>query len=660
MYEEVSHTLLNRILDELKPAIEPKDLRFFYSRLGANFYGIYKLFQRLYGNRRDFEQQLGTLVAVMARNYIARSSALKQVDRQREADHNWFLHQRWVGMALYANGFAKNLSDLVGKVDYFAELGVNLVHILPICECPLGKSDGGYAVSNFRKVDSRMGTNAQLQQIIDGLHRQSSLIALDIVVNHTSDQHAWAKQAMAGDARYQNYFYMFDDRTIPDMFEQTMPEIFPETDPGNFSWNEQAQKWVMTVFHNYQWDLNYSNPEVFIEMLDVILYWANQGVDILRLDAVAFLWKKIGSACQNEAEAHKVLQLFKDCCQVVAPGVIFIAEAIVSPSEIIKYFGEDAVVAKECDIAYNATFMALLWETVATKNAKLLNQGLKSLPMKLERATWLNYLRCHDDIGFGFDDRDIASVGYNPALHRKFLVDYFTGDFDHSSARGRPFGKNDKTGDARISGSLASLVGLQAGIETGDEQLIRNSHKHIIMLHSLIMSFGGIPLLYYGDEVATLNDYNYERDTDKSSDSRWLHRPTLDWQKMARRQQAGTLENQIFSDMQRLIRLRQQTDAFADFNNRDLLELGNDAVFGYVRYNYTNPSDKVVVIANLSAEPQRVDLEQLRQAAYVEPTMLEDLWSGGPPSIFSNQLVLSGFRFYWLVLNSYHANAGRR
>ncbi|MBO1272990.1 amylosucrase [Shewanella sp. 4t3-1-2LB] len=660
MYEEVSHTLLNRILDELKPAIEPKDLRFFYSRLGANFYGIYNLFQRLYGNRRDFEQQLGQLVEVMVRNYIERSATLKQVDRQREADHNWFLHQRWVGMALYANGFAKNLSDLCDKVDYFAELGVNLVHILPICECPLGKSDGGYAVSNFRKVDSRMGTNAQLQQIIDGLHRQSSLIALDIVVNHTSDQHAWAKQAMAGDARYQNYFYMFDDRTIPDMFEQTMPEIFPETDPGNFSWNEQAQKWVMTVFHKYQWDLNYSNPEVFIEMLDVILYWANHGVDILRLDAVAFLWKKIGSACQNEAEAHKVLQLFKDCCQVVAPGVIFIAEAIVSPSEIIKYFGEDAVVAKECDIAYNATFMALLWETVATKNAKLLNQGLKSLPMKLERATWLNYLRCHDDIGFGFDDRDIASVGYNPVMHRRFLVDYFTGDFENSSARGRPFGKNDKTGDARISGSLASLVGLQAGIESGDEQLIRNSHKHIIMLHSLIMSFGGIPLLYYGDEVATLNDYNYERDTDKSSDSRWLHRPTLDWQKMARRHQPGALENQIFSDMQRLISLRKQTDAFADFNNRDLLELGNDAVFGYVRYNYINPSEKVVVIANLSAEPQRIDLEQLRQTAYVEPTMLEDLWTEGPPSIFSNQLVLSGFRFYWLVLNSYRANSARR
>ena len=303
--------------------------------------------------------------------------------------------------------------------------------------------------------------------------------------------------------------------------------------------------------------------------------------------------------------------------------------------------------------------MALLWETVATKNAKLLNQGLKSLPMKLERATWLNYLRCHDDIGFGFDDRDIASVGYNPAMHRKFLVDYFTGEFDHSSARGRPFGKNEKTGDARISGSLASLVGLQAGIESGDMQLVRNSHKHIIMLHSLIMSFGGIPLLYYGDEVGTLNDYNYERDTDKSSDSRWLHRPSLDWDTMELRHQQGTIENRIFADMQRLIRLRQQTDAFSDFNNRDLLDLGNDAVFAYVRYNYTNPSDKVVVIANLSAEPQRIDLEILQQEAYVDPTMLEDLWSERPPSIFSNQLVLSGFRFYWLVLSPYRGTAGR-
>ena len=306
MYEQVSHATLNRILDELKPELKQKDLRFFYSRLGANFYAIHSLCVKLYGNRRDFEQKLAGLVAVMARNYIERPQSYKDKDRCREENHNWFLHQRWVGMALYANGFADNLSDLATKIDYFSELGINLVHILPILECPIGKSDGGYAVSNFRKVDERLGTNQDLMTVIHALHQQDSLIALDIVVNHTSDQHEWAQKAQQGNVKYQNYFYMFDDRTIPDMFEQTLPEVFPENDPGNFTWNEEAQKWVMSVFHNYQWDLNYSNPDVFIDMLDVILFWANQGVDILRLDAVAFLWKKMGTASQNEPEAHLV------------------------------------------------------------------------------------------------------------------------------------------------------------------------------------------------------------------------------------------------------------------------------------------------------------------------------------------------------------------
>jgi amylosucrase len=229
------------------------------------------------------------------------------------------------------------------------------------------------------------------------------LLILDVVANHTSDQHEWARRARAGEAEYQDYYYVFDDRTTPDRFEATMPEIFPETAPGNFTWDEDMGKWVMTVFNDYQWDLNYRNPAVLIEMIAIILFWADKGADIVRLDAVAFLWKKIGSTCQNEREAHLILQLMKDCCQVAAPGVLFIAEAIVAPVEITKYFGEDAVMAKECEIAYNATFMALLWDAIATRSAKMLEIGIRNLPGKLDRATWLNYIRCHDDIGLGFD-----------------------------------------------------------------------------------------------------------------------------------------------------------------------------------------------------------------------------------------------------------------
>lgn len=650
MYEPFSHATLNRILDELKPEIRKNELRFFYSRLGANFYAIFSLYERLYGNRADFYPQLRSLVEVMAKNYIHRPQHLKDMDRDREADHNWFLNQQWVGMALYANGFADDLQGLENHINYFSELGVNFVHILPILECPAGKSDGGYAVSDFRQVDDRLGNNEELQRIIDALHKRRSLIALDVVVNHTSDEHEWAKLAAQGDKRYQDYYYMFENRDIPDMFELSMPEVFPETDPGNFTWNDASQKWVMSVFHNYQWDLNYTNPEVFAAMLDIMLFWANKGVDILRLDAVAFLWKKIGTACQNEREAHLVLQLFKDCCQVVAPGLLFIAEAIVAPTEIIKYFGEDAVVAKECEIAYNATFMALLWDAVATKNTKLLYQGIKSLPSKLERATWLNYLRCHDDIGFGFDDHDIASVGYNPVQHRKFLVDYFTGEFPDSLARGKPFGRNEKTGDARVSGSLASLVGLETGLEQKDQQQIDNCCRHIIMLHGLIMAFGGIPLLYYGDEIGMLNDYSYLEDEQKSPDSRWIHRPKFNWQQVDKRSQRGTVEHRIFSSLKKMIAIRKETKSFADFNNRELLELSNEACFAFVRYDFLNPADKVLVIANFSVTPQHLNMDELALSAHIDASHLIDLWSGQPPVTISNHLVLSGFQFYWLVV----------
>ena len=330
--------------------------------------------------REDFEQQMVRLVEVMARQYIRRSAELKAVDMAREQDHNWFLGQQWVGMALYTDGFAGDLKGLQSRLGYFQELGVNMVHVMPILKCPAGASDGGYAVSDFRDVDDRVGSLEDLSALAKTLRKRDILLTLDVVVNHTSNEHEWASRARSGEKHFQDYYYTFDNRDIPDMFEETMPEIFPETAPGNFTYDETMGKWVMTVFNDYQWDLNYGNPAVFIEMLDIILFWANQGADIVRLDAVAFLWKKIGTTCQNEREAHLILQLMKDCCQVTAPGVLFIAEAIVAPVEIAKYFGEDAVIAKECEIAYNATFMALLWDAAATKNARLLDQGIRNLP----------------------------------------------------------------------------------------------------------------------------------------------------------------------------------------------------------------------------------------------------------------------------------------
>lgn len=647
MYEEVSHTLLNDILNDIKPEISVEDLRHFYTRLGANFYGIHSLFQKLYGDRDDFVEQAHKLVETMALQYIRRPENLHKLDLEREKDYNWFLSQQLVGMALYCKGFAGNLKNLKNRLNYFQELGVNLVHVMPILRCPEGSSDGGYAVSDFREINPELGTLDDVKALACEMRERDLLLVLDVVVNHTSNKHYWAKCARAGEEKYQDYYYTFSNRNIPDMFEQSMPEIFPETAPGNFTWDEDMGRWVMTVFNDFQWDLNYSNPSVFIEMLNIVLFWANQGADIVRLDAVAFLWKKIGSTCQNEREAHLILQLLKDCCQVTAPGVVFIAEAIVAPVEMIKYFGEDAVIAKECEIAYNATLMALLWDAVATKNARLLNQGIKNLPVKLERATWLNYVRCHDDIGLGFDDRDILLCDYEPTKHRKFLVDYFTGKFNDSHALGLPFGQNDKTGDSRISGSLASLVGLERALEIGDNIAINDSIKLILLLHSMIFSFGGIPLLYYGDEIGTLNDDSYRDDPYKKGDTRWVHRPSLDWEKADLRNTPGTVESDIFIALKRMISVRKEIDVFADFNNRELFDVENPHLFVFGRYHLQQPNEQVLVVGNFSNKPQHLNLDDLGnwQSHY---RSLVDLYRGESPDIFKNSLVIPGYSFYWL------------
>jgi amylosucrase len=648
MYEQVSHSLLNDILIKLERDIKDKNLQHFYIRLGANFYAIYSLFHQLYGHRPDFKQQMQRLVTSLTCAYIKRPQQLRKLDLAREKDHNWFLSQKWVGYALYCREFAGDLAGLQKRLSYLQDLGINLLHVMPILDCPKGKSDGGYAVRDFKKINPDVGTTRDLDNLVKNLKKRDMLLALDVVVNHTSNEHEWAAKARAGDKTYQDYYHVFDDRELPDLYEETMPEVFPETAPGNFTWDETMGKWVMTVFNDYQWDLNYSNPAVLIEMVEIILHWANHGADIIRLDAVAFLWKKIGSACQNEREAHLILQLMKDCCQVTAPGVLFIAEAIVAPVEVIKYFGEDAINAKECEIAYNATFMALLWDAVATKKAGLLNLGIRSIPDKLERATWLNYVRCHDDIGLGFDDNDIRSAGYDPKLHRKFLIDYYTGNHKVSPARGLAFGANKKNGDARIAGSLASLAGLESAIENNDPAAIQEAIDTILLLHSAIMAFGGIPLLYYGDAIGTLNDRSYLEDEHKQHDSRWLHRPRMNWDRAARRNKHGSIENRIFMPLKKMIAVRKEIPAFADHNNRELLDTDNPHLFVFSRFDYINTQSRVLVICNFDNRPQQLDIAGLCKRGFFQHGKARDLYSGNDINIDCQQLEIPPLGFYWL------------
>ncbi|RKX78813.1 MAG: alpha-amylase [Spirochaetes bacterium] len=619
------------------------DLADFDARMEANYRDIRFLFSLLYGNRRDSHLSFKKLMEALRENYHSRPDELRQIDIQRELDPGWFLSNRLVSTMLYVDQYAGNLKEFLKKIPYLRELGINVVHLMPLLKCPAGNNDGGYAVSDYHRIDERYGSMEDLRRIAWELRKEKMYLILDLVVNHTSDEHEWAKRARSGDPYYQNYYYMFDDRSIPDQFEETFPEIFPEAAPGNFTWIPEIKKWVMTVFHNFQWDLNYTNPTVFIEMVKILFFLANQGVDIVRLDAVPYLWKKIGTTGQNLEEAHIILRLMRLCAEIVCPGVLFIAEAIVQPEEIVKYFGTDEFAGRESHLAYHASLMVFFWDAIATTNSRMLRKGLENTPPNPQGTGWLVYIRCHDDIGLGFSDRDAREVGYDPFLHRKFLQEYYTGKFPGSSARGSLFMFNPKNQDARISGTTASLVGLEKALEEGNRLEIDICIRKIILLYSLVMSIDGLPILYYGDEVGYTNDYFYRNHPVHRYDNRWMHRPKIDWDKVERRKIEGSVENRIFTQIKRLISIRKSSPEFSGDSSFRLIDPENEHVFSCLR---EKEKRRTLVLANVSGERQFINSSILHGSGLLEHVF--DKFSGNAPAKKSGKIILEPYSFYWL------------
>jgi amylosucrase len=581
VYNRLLHTQINEVLQKEKVDIRENDL--FFTRFIANGVTMDALFREIYGHYPKSKDFFDRLLSLITRSYIERPQQLKLRDEEKEQKGNWFLSNEIIGMSLYVDRFCRNIKELEGKLPYFKNLGVNLLHLMPVFESPEGESDGGYAVSDFRKVDKRFGTLSDLQDVQQQMLNDDMYLMLDIVLNHTSHHHPWALKAQKGDSKYEAYFYTFNDRVIPDQYEKAMPEIFPESAPGNFTFNADMNKWVMTVFHNYQWDLNYTNPDVFLAMLDTIFFYANLGVDILRIDAPAFIWKQPGTACQNLPHAHTILRLIKQCVQVAAPGMAILGEAIVAPKEIMKYFGTGLYMAKECDFAYNATQMALQWDALATADTRVMLSGQHELLQKPYGSSWITYTRCHDDIGLGYDDYMIRQAGFDPFEHRRFIKNYFSDNHINTPAKGALFSVNAKTNDARISGSLASLCGLEKAIEAKDELAVDYAIRRILLMQAHSFFIGGIPMLFYGDEAGYTNDYSYLNDPGKSYDNRWMHRPVIDWNKNKRIDKPGTAEHRIFTATQKLIRIRKKIVAAGDYKNIVWLMPHNIHVAGYLR-----------------------------------------------------------------------------
>ena len=621
MYNYKLHKHINEVLKKNKIAVSGKD-HLLYTRMIANASHIHELYMQLYASHAKGEETFDKLVQTIINAHKSRADILKQRDETKELSDQWFLSNGITGMSLYVDRFCGNLTKLKGKLDYFEKLGVNLLHLMPIFESPAGESDGGYAVSDFRKVDPRFGTLEDLKTLQEKMLESDMYLMLDIVLNHTSHHHEWAKKARSGDGYYQDYFYFYNDRNIPDEFDKTMPDIFPESAPGNFTYVPEVNKWVMTVFHDYQWDLNYTNPLVFVDMLDIIFSYANLGVDILRIDAPAFIWKQLGTTSQNLPQAHTILRLIKQCVQVATPGMALLGEAIVAPKEIMRYFGAGNYKAHECDFAYNATHMALQWDMLATGDTRVMLAAQHELLGKPYGTSWITYTRCHDDIGLGYDDYMIEQAGFNAWQHKKFLKEYYSGSYPGSTSTGALFSVNPKTQDARISGSLASLCGLEEALNTNDADVIALSVRKILLMQAHSFFLGGIPMIFYGDETGHINDYSYKNDAGKSYDNRWMHRPLIDWKKNKNIDKRGTIEQKIFLATQKLISIRKKLDVVADKKNLTWMTPHNIHIAGYLR---AFENKRLYCIFNFCDRPQHLTWYAFREHGY-NPDKLYDHW----------------------------------
>ena len=591
----------------------------------------------LYGDRTDVPALVRSLVGMALDAAAARPWPLRVLDRRREVDPAWFQAAGTIGYACYTDRFAGTLAGLRDKLDYLGELGVTYLHLMPLLAPREGPDDGGYAVADYTAVDPRLGTMGDLEDLAGDLRGRGIALCVDLVLNHTAKEHAWARRAAAGDPAYRDFYLVFPDRTLPDAYERTLPEVFPDTAPGSFTHVPEMGGWVWTTFNEYQWDLDHSNPAVFTAMLRTMLDLANHGVDVLRLDAVPFLWKRMGTDCQNQPEAHLLVQAFRALVRLAAPGVLFKAEAIVAPEMLVQYLGAHEEYRPECDLAYHNQLMVLLWSSAATRDATLATRALARLRPEPPSTGWITYLRCHDDIGWAVSDTDAAAVGWNGYEHRRFLARWYAGRHPGSPARGALFQENELTGDARTSGTAAALAGIEAGDPTAVDRLET--------LYSVVYSYGGIPLLWMGDELALGNDPHWADDPEQAVDNRWMHRPPMDWALAGLRDDPASVPGQVFGRLRALGAARRGQPALRSGGSTTVLRPDDPHVLAYRRRHPR--SGPLVALANFSDGWQSVGRDLLAAAGIAEPVHVHS--TRGRLDLGEGRVHLPPWGFAWMT-----------
>lgn len=587
------------------------------------------LYMELYGNDAMYAE----LCEQMHDYYLKRSTELKKRDIKKEKNPDWFKEKEMLGMMLYIDNFAGNLKGVEKKLAYLKECNVNCLHLMPFLDTPKGKSDGGYAVADFRKVRLDLGTMKDLARLTEKCHENGMNVCMDFVMNHTSEEHEWAKRARAGEGEYMSRYFFYDNGDIPARYEETVPQVFPTTAPGNFTWLPEIGHYVLTTFYPYQWDLNYRNPRVFNEMMYNFLFLANQGMDIIRIDAVPYIWKELGTSCRNLKEVHTIVRMMRMIAEIVCPSVILLGEVVMEPEKVVPYFG--TVEKPECHMLYNVTTMATTWNSIATRDIRLLKKQMDIVSRLPKQYTFLNYLRCHDDIGWGLDFDTMKQWGMEEPSHKRYLNDYFTGKIAGSISRGELYNDDPVTQDARFCGTTASMCGIEAAGFEGNAEKMQTAIQEDLMLHAYMLTQSGIPMLYSGDELGQVNDYSYKENPEKVSDSRYLHRGAFQWKLADKRKDLSTVQGQLFQMLNLLEQIRRQEKIFSQEAEVYTYDVHNDSILGILR---EYKGERFIALFNFSEREQTAWMQ--------EEGIFRNLVNG--EIIEVKDPVLKGYDFVWM------------
>ena len=587
------------------------------------------LYMELYGNDAMYAE----LCEQMHDYYLKRSTELKKRDIKKEKNPDWFMEKEMLGMMLYIDNFAGNLKGVEKKLAYLKECNVNCLHLMPFLDTPKGKSDGGYAVADFRKVRLDLGTMKDLARLTEKCHENGMNVCMDFVMNHTSEEHEWAKRARAGEGEYMSRYFFYDNGDIPARYEETVPQVFPTTAPGNFTWLPEIGHYVLTTFYPYQWDLNYRNPRVFNEMMYNFLFLANQGMDIIRIDAVPYIWKELGTSCRNLKEVHTIVRMMRMIAEIVCPSVILLGEVVMEPEKVVPYFG--TVEKPECHMLYNVTTMATTWNSIATRDIRLLKKQMDIVSRLPKQYTFLNYLRCHDDIGWGLDFDTMKQWGMEEPSRKRYLNDYFTGKIAGSISRGELYNDDPVTQDARFCGTTASMCGIEAAGFEGNAEKMQTAIQEDLMLHAYMLTQSGIPMLYSGDELGQVNDYSYKDDAEKASDSRYLHRGAFLWELADKRKDLSTVQGQLVQMLNRLEQIRRQENVFSQEAEVYTYDVHNDSILGILR---EYKGERFIALFNFSESEQTAWMQ--------EEGIFRNLVNGEIVEV--KDPVLKGYEFVWM------------